>query len=441
MDLNTLFGYEGKTVVVSGAYSGMGRAAAKLLSELGAEVYTICRRNGRHSELDFPVAGEFHADFGVKEDLDQLAEELPEHIDALFLCHGIALNSDGSNTMDVQKVNFLGHKYLLEKVIDRYMDAHPEINTFISPYCPAVTRLVQMRFPSLVDNVIHVRAPLELASRVITKRLMDEGIPRKDIGVFYVTPCAAKIAAVKYPVSGKETFVTGVINMDFLYNKVLLMLHDSDKNAQPINHALTTRDVLWPLSGGEAPHFKGAHYAVDGLRNVLDFLEKLEDEAVDAPGLVEMRICDQGCVGGVLATNNRFVARKRLEYRGKLFERLERSKLREAVRDDYSLTDQMIEDMTIPEIKPRSILKLNDDFREAFKMAERMKKIENALPGVNCSACGAPSCAALAEDIVRGDAGIDTCIFINRHSKASEDAIRSIWGNRIKTKENYKNEP
>ena len=123
MDLNTLFGYEGKTVVVSGAYSGMGRAAAKLLSELGAEVYTICRRNGRHSELDFPVAGEFHADFGVKEDLDKLAEELPEHIDALFLCHGIALNSDGSNTMDVQKVNFLGHKYLLEKVIDKVVDS------------------------------------------------------------------------------------------------------------------------------------------------------------------------------------------------------------------------------------------------------------------------------------------------------------------------------
>ena len=324
---------------------------------------------------------------------------------------------------------------------NRYMDAHPEITTFISPYCPAVTRLVQVRFPSLVDNVIHVRAPLELASRVITQRLMDEGIPRESIGVFYVTPCAAKIAAVKYPVSGKETFVSGVINMDFLYNKVLLMLHDSDKNAQPINHALKTRDVLWPLSGGEAPHFKGAHYAVDGIRNVLDFLEKLEDEAVDAPGLVEMRICDQGCVGGVLATNNRFVARKRLEYRGKLFERLERSKLREPLPDDNTLTDQMIEDMTIPDIKPRSILKLNDDFREAFKMAERMKKIENALPGVNCSACGAPSCSALAEDIVRGDAGIDTCIFINRHSKASEDAIRSIWGNRIKTKENYKNEP
>ena len=180
---------------------------------------------------------------------------------------------------------------------------------------------------------------------------------------------------------------------------------------------------------------------MDGLRNVLNFLERLEDEAVDAPGLVEMRICDQGCVGGVLCTNNRFVARKRLEYRAKLFDRLERSKLRETGGEDSPLTDDLIDVMTINEIKPRSILKLNDDFREAFKMAERMKKIENALPGVNCSACGAPSCSALAEDIVRGDAGIDTCIFINRHSKASEDAIRSIWGNRIKTKENYKNEP
>ncbi len=316
---------------------------------------------------------------------------------------------------------------------NRYMDAHPEIGTFISPYCPAVTRLVQVRFPSLVDNVIHVRAPLELASRVITQRLMDEGIPRESIGVFYVTPCAAKIAAVKYPVSGKETYVSGVINMDFLYNKVLLMLHDSDKNAQPINHALTTRDVLWPLSGGEAPHFKGAHYAVDGIRNVLDFLEKLEDEAVDAPGLVEMRICDQGCVGGVLATNNRFVARKRLEHRAQDLQH--REKTRYGRYEDPEFCKWIDEQMEIPEIKPRSIYKLDDDFSAAFKMAERMRKIEKALPGVNCSACGAPSCAALAEDIVRGDARMDTCIFINRHSQASEDAIRSIWGDRVRTKE------
>ena len=315
----------------------------------------------------------------------------------------------------------------------RYMDSHPEIRTFISPYCPAVIRLIQVRFPSLVDNVIKVRAPFELASRIIIRRLMDEGAPRESIGVFYVTPCAAKIAAVKYPVSRKETCISGVINMDFLYNKVQLILHESGNDAQPSNHALTSQDVLWALAGGEACHFQGSQYAVDGLQNVLNFLEKLEDEAVDAQGLVEMRICDQGCVGGVLTTNNRFVARKRLEHRAQDLQH--REKTRYGRYEDPEFCKWIDEQMEIPEVRPRSIYKLDDNFAEAFRRAERMKKIEKALPGVNCSACGAPSCAALAEDIVRGDARMDTCIFINRHSQASEDAIRSIWGDRVRTKE------
>ena len=58
----------------------------------------------------------------------------------------------------------------------RYMEAHPDIRTFISPYCPAVIRLIQVKFPSLVDNVIKIRAPFELASRVIIKRLMEEEV-------------------------------------------------------------------------------------------------------------------------------------------------------------------------------------------------------------------------------------------------------------------------
>lgn len=322
----------------------------------------------------------------------------------------------------------------------QYMERHPEIGTFISPYCPAITRLIQVRFPSLVGNLIRLRSPLELASRVIIKRLMDKGASRESIGVFYVTPCAAKIAAVKYPVSGKETCISGVINMDFLYNKVRLMLHERSRDTEPVNHALTSRGVLWPLSGGEAALFKGEHYAVDGLQNVLDFLEKLEDDAIDARGLVEMRICDQGCVGGVLAVNNRFVARKRLENRARIFDRLQRPRSPGMRSYDPEFTAMIEDQMEIPEIKPRSIYKLDDNYAEAFKMAERMKKIESALPGVNCSACGAPSCAALAEDIVRGDARIDTCIFINRNSQASESAIRDIWGEKVRTKEIHKDE-
>ena len=37
----------------------------------------------------------------------------------MFLCHGIALKADASNALEVQKVNFLGHKYLLEKTLPK----------------------------------------------------------------------------------------------------------------------------------------------------------------------------------------------------------------------------------------------------------------------------------------------------------------------------------
>ena len=122
MDMQHIFTYEGKTVVISGAFSGMGLAAARLLPQLGADVYTICRRNGRFNTLDFPVKNILYADFGNKEDLDLLAEALPDNIYAMVLFHGIALKNDGSNTLEVQRVNFLGHKYLLKKSLHKVCD-------------------------------------------------------------------------------------------------------------------------------------------------------------------------------------------------------------------------------------------------------------------------------------------------------------------------------
>ena len=78
MDIKSLFGFAGKTVVVSGGYSGMGYAAVRLLIDLGADVYVICRKNGRHTKMDLPVKGEFYADFGAKSDIDALSNSSKE---------------------------------------------------------------------------------------------------------------------------------------------------------------------------------------------------------------------------------------------------------------------------------------------------------------------------------------------------------------------------
>ena len=55
-------------------------------------------------------------------------------------------------------------------------------------------------------------------------------------------------------------------------------------------------------------------------------------------------------------------------------------------------------------------------------MAEA-KELEQQFCGLDCGSCGAPSCRALAEDVVKGFSTRDACIFVVRdqlQSMASE---------------------
>ena len=47
-------------------------------------------------------------------------------------------------------------------------------------------------------------------------------------------------------------------------------------------------------------------------------------------------------------------------------------------------------------------MQLDDDILEAMKKFEKMEEVLRSLPGLDCGACGAPSCQCLAEDIVQG---------------------------------------
>ena len=123
MDIKKLFGYEGKTVVITGSASGMSRSATKLLLELGAKVYAI-----DINPIDLPVTNSYQVDLSKKEEIDKLCDELPDKIDALFLCHGIAFFK--GKELLVQKVNFYGQKYMTEVLLDRISD-HGSI-TYIS---------------------------------------------------------------------------------------------------------------------------------------------------------------------------------------------------------------------------------------------------------------------------------------------------------------------
>ena len=57
---------------------------------------------------------------------------------------------------------------------------------------------------------------------------------------------------------------------------------------------------------------------------------------------------------------------------------------------------------------------ISTDFTEhswVLKLMHQVSEMVKNFPGPDCGTCGAPTCRALAEDIVRGYATVDHCIF------------------------------
>ena len=62
----------------------------------------------------------------------------------------------------------------------------------------------------------------------------------------------------------------------------------------------------------------------------------------------------------------------------------------------------------------KEVLKLDKDFKRALEKYQMIEKLLEKLPGLDCGACGSPTCRALAEDIVRGRAEEIDCPFMLR---------------------------
>ena len=52
----------------------------------------------------------------------------------------------------------------------------------------------------------------------------------------------------------------------------------------------------------------------------------------------------------------------------------------------------------------------NGSHAEAFRRRSEIKRVRDCLPDLDCGSCGAPSCQAFAEDIVKGEGSVEDCI-------------------------------
>lgn len=105
------FGFEGKNVVVTGAASGMGKAAAKMLVDLGAKVYALDWAEVQVEGIEKYI----HTDLSQKESIDEAFSQIPDVIDSYF---GIAGVSGVSNDfLTTVKIDLISNKYITEEIL------------------------------------------------------------------------------------------------------------------------------------------------------------------------------------------------------------------------------------------------------------------------------------------------------------------------------------
>ena len=271
----------------------------------------------------------------------------------------------------------------------------------ISSSCPTVVRIIRARFPSLLPNLLDYRSPMELAARWAKKLAIEKtGLPKEKIGCIFISGCPAKSTSSKHPLGEKESYVDGVLSISEVYPLLQPLLKDITKpevlaRSGPLG-------VGWAKSGGQAYASQaGQRLYTDGIENVISVLEAIEDEKIHQAKFIELNACPGGCVGGVLAVENPFIAKSRLTH------------IMNTVTPTVPTKGCPEDDMHLDEeIRHNPALQLDTDVQKAMMKMARLREIEKKFNGMDCGACGAPSCHALAEDIVMGRASEEQCIFL-----------------------------
>lgn len=283
-----------------------------------------------------------------------------------------------------------------------WLGSHPEVETGIAPTCPVVVRLVAARFPALIPNIVPIEPPRETGGkhvrRVLSRRL---NVAEDEIGVFHLTPCAAKIVAITQPMMRYKSALNGALGMDGLYGDILKTLRSLTED---------DRDTVLFQSGGfgisrAIGHQDGAEksLSVDGLAETLDVLEQIESGRLRDVRYVDCRVCQGGCLGGTLTVENRYLAEVTLDNLVQMFgtrHRVRASDIESLLAEGFFLTDRKVEPI---------IRSLDKDPIRAMAKLRKVDQIETRLPGKLCAVCGAPDCRTLAEDVVLGKADLFVC--------------------------------
>jgi ferredoxin len=292
---------------------------------------------------------------------------------------------------------------------EKYLAEHQGLRPVLSSFCPTVVRLLQVKYPDLIDQLLPIVPPRELSAlRAKERAAAERGVPQDRVGVVYITPCSAKMVSIATHPGMDRSHLDAAVAVSDLYPPLLAAMSRCRPDERDLAVAESATGLRWAYLGG-LPKSLPAEYSlsVAGVQNVIRILDDIEKGKLRRYAFVECHACPEGCVSGCLTVENPYVAR------AKTIQRMQHTPVwssdrRAALLDEYARHQSL---MTLP-LGVLPLRPLDDEITRAIVKMKERDRIAATLPGIDCGACGAPSCASFAEDVVRGEVARSACVFL-----------------------------
>ena len=298
-----------------------------------------------------------------------------------------------------------------------YLKRKDIVRPIISSACPVGTRLIQLRFPYLCDNLIPILSPMDIAGRMAKDqaKARHPELSDDDIVTVFITPCTGKTSYVKNGFAGDKNSIDYVVSMSDVYFELLGVMK-KEKTPIPVSRTGMI-GMSWAVSSGEASSLLNDSYlAVDGIENVIKVLDELETGNYPFLNFIELNACSSGCVGGVLTVENPYLAKVKIQNL-KRYLPVMQSRYSE---DVVSSLPDLFGTKRFEE--PVSKGKSGEDRLQAFSLMKKSQEIYSLLPEFDCGACGSPTCTAFSEDVAKGLVDISLCPMLTRKQKNIENS-------------------
>jgi iron only hydrogenase large subunit-like protein len=297
----------------------------------------------------------------------------------------------------------------LARALVKYMRKYRGRLPLISSHCPSTLRLIQVKYPDLVELVVPLDVPREVTAREIRRSLQAKlGLKPQDIGIVYVAPCPAKIVSINQPAEKAKSWFDGVVSINDVYSVLLpqiVAIHEEFDGSQVPDHF--SFNAGWATLGGITRAVDMENWlAVSGLDHVMKILDDIENSRLRNVDFVEAMACMLGCIGGTLTVESPYVARANsIKQRAKYEKRIkvDDKDIAQKLKDGYYFLENPI--------LPRPTKYFDTDLETSIKRMKERERVYQKLRQIDCGCCGAPTCMAFAEDFVRGDVELTDCIF------------------------------